>query len=245
MISKLLAVATVTLTNALPVADVGLPACPVLAANTCTRDGCPNKALGAKGECCSNGKFCTGDNEAGCSSVPGGYLCAVAPKYTPPRVSLGVEFINNCPYDVFLDGWGSPNPSSALPTLASCYVPKASSCVIGKSCTTDEPISQGHRCDVAAATRTPDLTSQGTRVTWWPRGQQGMSQMIEMNPPRPLTFFKGEGDKLGHVSFSNYDGFSMSAMYVALDESDNVACADGGAKFAIGDPLPDASSKSG
>ncbi|EOD20880.1 hypothetical protein EMIHUDRAFT_241694 [Emiliania huxleyi CCMP1516] len=70
-----------------------------------------------------------------------------------------------------------------------------------------------------------------------------MSQMIEMNPPRPLTFFKGEGDKLGHVSFSNYDGFSMSAMYVALDESDNVACADGGAKFAIGDPLPDASSK--
>lgn len=143
-----------------------------------------------------------------------------------------LEFKNQCDFDIQLDGFGTNSEHG-------CIVPKKTLCRLGEECLNLADMSKSqstvtNRCDMAGA-GTRSHWRWTTGFMWWAAGTKiprKAYNMLEMNSP-----FKGVGDRLGAVSYSQYQAWSMSSQYVALTDDGKPACGNSGGKSAVPDPV--------
>jgi len=161
-------------------------------------------------------------------------------KWGPPPMVKKFNFINKCDWDVVLYGW-----NCRVPKQTKCSVGVENSCVSDVATATEAAPSNETvlelelpNCDSVS----PLSPEPSTRVEWYIEGSVGFGRdklhpigdFVEVNSP-----FRGAGTKIGYMSFSAWQGYSMSKSYWAktVDETE-FACDDYGAQSVVPDPIP-------
>ena len=142
------------------------------------------------------------------------------------------NIINQCDYPIVLEDW-------------ECQVPSKQQCTVGESCTGtnqgQEPfVSDLPMCSDNGHKMRKKMTSPD-RIQWYIPGSRGVGGDANYNITDFLEIntvnFHGAGDKLGHSSFSQWQGYSMSKQYVTRDvDTGALACQDSGGKTTVPDP---------
>ena len=167
------------------------------------------------------------------TSFPGGEGCA---NYDNPVVNhehlcpnnkdyptvKSIKIINQCDYPLVLTDW-------------ECQVPSKQQCTVGESCTGTnqgkEPfVSNLPMCSDSGHKMRKKMTYPD-RIEWYIPGSRGVGGDANYNITDFLEIntvnFHGAGDKLGHSSFSQWQGYSMSKQYVTRDVTTGaLACLD-------------------
>jgi len=121
---------------------------------------------------------------------------------TDPIVK-NIQFINNCPEDVTVDGWQS----------------------ISKNGGTFSPSGPMVNPSVG-------LDSEGDRIGYWyTSSKDDTYSFIELNLSKNNrgSYF-GPNTKIGHINFSDRNGFSIAAQLKAMNSDGTPACIDSGMK---------------
>ena len=179
------------------------------------------------------------------SPGPGGAAC---PNYNDPVINhkyvcdrptedpkvRKLNVINQCSWPIVLRDWG-------------CQIPSKQTCTVGESCTGTTPstppfISELPTCADEGHKMRTQMKDRPDRIEWYIPGSRGVGGSYNYNITDFLEIntvdFQGAGTKLGHSSWSQWQGYSMSKQYVTRDvQTGKLACQDSGGKTTVPDPI--------
>ena len=123
-------------------------------------------------------------------------------QYYPHATVSNIKLINKCPEDVTVDGWANIGANGGTFSPSGPMVPT-------------NPFSQA-----------------GTRLSYWyTSAEDSTYSVIELNLSKAErgSYF-GPNTEIGHISFSDYDGFSIPSQLKAMNRDGSPACVDSGMK---------------
>ena len=123
-------------------------------------------------------------------------------QYYPHATVSNIKLINKCTEDVTVDGWPSIGANGGTFSPSGPMVPT-------------NPFSQA-----------------GTRLSYWyTSAEDSTYSVIELNLSKAErgSYF-GPNTEIGHISFSDYDGFSIPSQLKAMNRDGSPACLDSGMK---------------